>query len=184
AVVGRPDPAVESADLFLPTRSGPVRVRLYSWRGSVGRRPVLLWLHGGGFVAGSVNDIDHVCSRLAPLRDLVVVSLDHRLAPEHPFPAALHDTYDAMCWLADNSSLIGGDGRVAAGGQSAGGALVAGASLMARDEGGPALARQVLCYPALDFGQDTESVRLFDGVFLSIKAGNFSETQYLAGHEV
>jgi len=184
AVAGRPDPAVESADLFLPARGGPVGARLYSRRGSSGRRPVLLWLHGGGFVAGSVNDIDHVCSRLAYLGDLVVVSLDYRLAPEHPFPAALHDTYDAMCWLAGSSSVIGGDGRVAAGGQSAGAALVAGACLMAREEGGPALARQVLCYPALDFGQDTESVRLYDGVFLSIKAGNFSETHYLAGQEV
>jgi acetyl esterase len=145
---------------------------------------VLLWLHGGGFVGGSVNDIDHVCSRLAHLGDLVVVSLDYRLAPEHPFPAALHDTYDAMCWLAASGHMIGGDGRLAAGGQSAGGALVAGACLMARDEGGPALARQVLCYPALDFGQDTESVRLYDGVFLSIKPGNWPETQYLAGQEV
>ena len=60
---------------------------------------------------------------------------------------------------------------------------MAGACLKARDEGGPALARQVLCYPVLDFGQDTESVRLYDGVFLSIKAGNWPETQYLAGQE-
>ncbi len=142
-----------------------------------------MWLHGGGFVAGSVSDIDHVCSRLASLADLVVVSLDYRLAPEHPFPAALHDTFDVMSWLAAHGHLIGGDGRLAAGGQSAGAALVAGACLMARDEGGPALARQVLCYPVLDFGQDTESVRLYDGVFLSVKAGNWPETQYLAGQE-
>ena len=184
AVAGRPDPAATSADLYLPGRGGPVLARLYARRGATGPRPVLLWLHGGGFVAGSVRDIDHVCSRLANVADLVVVSLDYRLAPEHPFPAALHDTYDAMCWLAANGHLIGGDGRLAAGGLSAGAALVAGACLMARDEGGPALARQVLCYPALDFGQDTESARLYDGVFLSIKEGNWPATQYLAGQEV
>src|SRR5262245_18714826 len=184
AVAGGPDPAVVSADLYLPARGGPVLARVYARRGRSGPRPVLLWLHGGGFVGGSVNDIDHACSRLAHLGDLVVVSLEYRLAPEHPFPAALHDTYDAMCWLAASGHMIGGDGRLAGGGQSAGGALVAGACLMARDEGGPALARQVLCYPALDFGQDTESVRLYDGVFLSIKPGNWPETQYLAGQEV
>ena len=79
------------------------------------RRPLLLWLHGGGFVAGSVYDLDHVCSRLAHLGGVTVVSLAYRLAPEHPFPAALHDTYDAMCWLAEHGTLIGGDGRLAAG---------------------------------------------------------------------
>jgi acetyl esterase len=184
AVAGRPDPAATSADLYLPARGGPVLARLYARRGQAARRPVLLWLHGGGFVAGSVGDIDHVCSRLATLADVVVVSLDYRLAPEHPFPAALHDTYDAMCWLAAHGDLISGDGRLAAGGLSAGAALVAGACLMARDEGGPALARQVLCYPALDFGQDTESARLYDGVFLTVKAGSWPATQYLAGQEV
>ncbi len=183
AVAGRPDPAAASADLYLPARGGPVLARLYARTGARDLRPVLLWLHGGGFVGGSVNDIEHVCTRLAHLADLIVVSLEYRLAPEHPFPAALHDTYDAMAWLAAHGHLIGGDGRLAAGGQSAGAALVAGACLKARDEGGPALARQVLCYPVLDFGQDTESVRLYDGVFLSIKAGNWPETQYLAGQE-
>jgi acetyl esterase len=181
AVNGGPDPAVQAADLFLPARGGPVLVRLYRALSAPGAQP--LWLHGGGFVAGSVHDLDHVCSRLAHLGGVTVASLEYRLAPEHPFPAALQDTYDAMCWLAEHGRLIGGDGRLAAGGLSAGAALVAGACLMARDEDGPALTRQVLCYPALDFGQDTESVRLFDGVFLSIKAGNWLEAQYLAGQE-
>ena len=183
AVSGAPDPAVALADIYLPASGGPVRARLYARRGEPRARPILLWLHGGGFVAGSVRDIDHVCSRLAHLGELLVVSLEYRLAPEHPFPAALHDTYDAMTWLAASGALIGGDGRLAAGGQSAGAALVAGACLMARDEGGPALARQVLCYPALDFGQDTESVRLFDGVFLSVKAPSWPEQAYLGGQE-
>ena len=183
AVNGEPDPAVQVADLFLPARGGPVLVRVYQPLPAPGPQPLLLWLHGGGFVAGSVYDLDHVCSRLAHLGGVTVASLEYRLAPEHPFPAALHDTYDAICWLAEHGSLLGGDGRLAAGGLSAGAALVAGACLMARDESGPALTRQVLCYPALDFGQDTESVRLFDGVFLSVKPGNWLQTQYLAGQE-
>jgi acetyl esterase len=184
AVAGQLDPAVQAAVLYLPARGGPVLARLYRERGAQGAQQILLWLHGGGFIGGSVYDLDHVCSGLARLGGVLVVSLEYRLAPEHPFPAALHDTYDAMCWLADNGQLIGGDGRIAAGGQSAGAALVAGACLMARDEGGPALTRQVLCYPALDFGQDTESVRLYNGTFLNIEPGGWLETQYLAGQEV
>ena len=184
AVAGQMDPGVRAADLYLPARGGPVLARLYRERGARGPRQILLWLHGGGFVGGSVYDLDHVCSGIARLGGVLVLSLEYRLAPEHPFPAALQDTYDAMCWLSCNGQLIGGDGRVAAGGQSAGAALVAGACLMARDEGGPVLSRQVLCYPALDFGQDTQSVRLYNGTFLSIEPGGWLETQYLAGQEV
>jgi acetyl esterase len=146
--------------------------------------PLLLWLHGGGFIGGAAADIEFACSRIAHQAGLTVVSLDYRLAPEDPYPAALHDTCDAIRWLAEHGALIGGDGRVAAGGQSAGAALVAGSCLLVRDEGGPVLARQILCYPVLDFGQDTESAREFDGVFLSVKPGGWAETQYLAGQPV
>jgi acetyl esterase len=183
AVNGEADPLVRVADLYLPARGGPVLTRVYQPHDAAGRRPVLLWLHGGGFIAGSVYDLDHVCSRIARLAKLTVASLEYRLAPAHPFPAALHDTYDVMCWLAEHGELLGGDGRLAAGGQSAGAALVAGATLMAGDAGGPVLARQVLCYPALDFGQDTESVRLFNGVFLTIEPGGLVEKHYLGGQE-
>ena len=113
----------------------------------------------------------------------MVVSLEYRLAPEHPYPAALHDTYDALRWLAEHGAALGGDGRVAAGGQSAGAALVAGACLLARGQRGLAAAYQVLCYPVLDFGQDTESARQFDGVFHSLKPG-WAADQYLAGQPV
>jgi acetyl esterase len=191
---GAPEPSVRTADVYLPLRGGPIPVRLYRSFPAAGPAPVLLWLHGGAFIGGSVSDIDPVCSRLAHSSAMTVVSLGYRLAPEHPYPAALHDTYDALCWLAEHGPLIGGDGRVAAGGQSAGAALVAGACLLARDNGHPALAgaapagaglsRQVLCYPCLDFGQDTESAREFDGVFLSVKPGGWAGTQYLAGQPV
>lgn len=184
ALAAHPDPAVLVADLYLPARHGPVGVRCYRHQAAAGPRPMLLWLHGGGFVGGAAADIDHVCSRLAHQAGLTVVSLDYRLAPEHPYPAALFDTCDVLRWLADHGPAIGGDGRVAAGGQSAGAALVAGACLLARDHHLPNAACQVLCYPVLDFGQDTESARMFDGVFHSIKPGGWREDQYLAGQPV
>lgn len=182
ALSGTRDPAVPAAELYLPTRGGPVPARVYRPRGA-GPRPVLLWLHGGGFIGGSSADIEYTCSRLARRAGIVVTALDYRLAPEHPYPAALHDTYDVLGWLAAHGKLIGGDGRVAAGGQSAGAALVAGACLLARDLDGPAVARQVLCYPALDFGPDTDSAREFDGVFLSARP-RWADAQYLAGQPV
>ncbi|SNT65443.1 acetyl esterase [Asanoa hainanensis] len=148
ALGGTLDPAVHGADLYLPLVGGPTLARVY--QAAPGPRPLLLWLHGGGFVGGTVADLDHVCSGLAHRSGRTVVSLEYRLAPEHPYPAALDDTYDAMCWLSAHGRLLGGDGRLAAGGQSAGGALVAGATLRARDENGPRLDRQVLCYPVLD----------------------------------
>lgn len=182
ALSGHPDPAVHVADLYLPARHGPVGARWYRTRSATQPAAVLLWLHGGGFIGGSVADIDHVCSRLAHLAGVAVVSLEYRLAPEHPYPAALHDTYDVLRWLAEHDAALGGDGRVAAGGQSAGAALVVGACLLARDQPGLA-AYQVLCYPLLDFGQDTESARQFDGVFHSLKPG-WATDQYLAGQPV
>jgi acetyl esterase len=183
ALAGQPDPAVHIADLYLPARHGPVGARWYRHPAAASPGPVLLWLHGGGYIGGAAADIDHVCSRLARHAGLTVVSLDYRLAPEHAYPAALLDTCDVLRWLADHGAAIGGDGRVAAGGQSAGAALVAGACLLARDHHRPSAAYQVLCYPVLDFGQDTESARLFDGVFLSIKPG-WAQDQYLAGQAV
>jgi acetyl esterase len=183
ALSGTPDPAVRATDLYLPARHGPVGARWYRAQSARGPRPVLLWLHGGGFIGGSAADIDHVCSRLAHLAGVIVASLEYRLAPEHPYPAALHDTYDALQWLAAHSTVLGGDGRVAVGGQSAGAALVAGACLLARDRNGLTAACQVLCYPVLDFGQDTASAQQFNGVFHSIKPG-WARDQYLAGQPV
>jgi acetyl esterase len=182
-LAGHPDPAVHIADLYLPARHGPVGARWYRHPAAPSPGPVLLWLHGGGFIGGTADDIDHVCSRLARHAGLTVVSLDYRLAPEHAYPAALLDTCDVLRWLADHAAAIGGDGRVAVGGQSAGAALVAGTCLLARDHHLPNAAYQVLCYPVLDFGQDTESARLFDGVFHSIKPG-WAQDHYLAGQPV
>jgi acetyl esterase len=181
AYAGTPDPRARWFDLYLPLRGGPRRVRLY--RGSDrDRQPLLLWLHGGGFVGGAIADLDTVCAGIAVRAGATVVSLDYRLAPEHPYPAGLHDAYDAIQWLVEHGEELRGDGTVLAGGQSAGAALVAGACLLARDRGGRMPLRQVLCYPGLDVGHQTESWRRYEGVFLTASGTTWANEQYLAGH--
>ena len=160
-----------------------IRARLY--RDDLeASRPSLLWLHGGGFVAGSLDDVDVVCAGLAKQARVNVVSLDYRLAPEHPFPAGLDDTYDAIRWLHDHAREVGGNGVVMAGGQSAGANLVAAACLRARDEDGPRVDRQLLCYPSVSLHRDTESARQFDGIVLYSKHSEWFEELYLAGQQV
>ena len=181
-LAGNPEPIHCRAEVLLPLTDRSLRVRIY--RPELTQpRPILLWLHGGGFVAGTLDDVDVTCSRIASKAGVVVVSLDYRLAPEHPYPAALDDTVDALGWLAAHGELFGGDGRVAAGGQSAGPNLVAAASLKARDDGGPAPARQVLCYPTLDFDMRSQSHTEDDGL-LSHSRMDWYHKMYLAGQRV
>lgn len=135
-------------------------------------------------VGGAIPDIATVCAGIAVRAEATVVSLDYRLAPEHPYPSGLYDTYDALQWLLANGEEIRGNGEVAAGGQSAGAALVAGACLLARDRQQPLPTRQILCYPSLDFDNDSESHRRFDGVFLTASGEVWMREQYLAGHPV
>lgn len=179
---GTPPPIAHREDLVLDLPGRDVRARLY--RDDEAPKPLLLWLHGGGFVAGALDDVDVVCTELAKQARVNVVSLDYRLAPEHPFPAGLDDTYDAIAWLHAHQAELGGDGQVLAGGQSAGANLVAAACLRARDEGGPRVARQLLCYPSVGLHRDTESQRLFDGVVLNGKHSLWFDELYLAGQEV
>ena len=111
--------------------------------------PVLLYLHGGGFFSDPPDDI--ICSNIVEQVGCVVVSVAYRLAPEHPYPAAVEDCYAALQWLEGNASSLGIDpDRIAVGGHSAGGCLAAAVTLMARDLGGPELVYQLLIYPALD----------------------------------
>jgi acetyl esterase len=120
-----------------------------------GDRPVLVYFHGGGFVVGSLDTHANVCQRLADESGWTVVSVDYRLAPEHPFPAPLEDAYAAVRWIAENPEAVGGNGTVAVGGDSAGANLAAGVSLLHRDvdrdvrtdETGIDIAHQVLYYP-------------------------------------
>jgi len=132
----------------IPSRAGPLRIRVY--RPDDGPpRPIFIYLHGGGWTLGDLDTHDTVCRRIAVAADCMVVAVDYRLAPEQPYPAAMDDTIDAVCWVAEHGAELGGDpGRLALGGDSAGGNLTAGAAIRLRDEGGPRVALQVLIYPA------------------------------------
>jgi acetyl esterase len=143
AIAGECDPRVSTEDLSIELPGRTLQARVY--RCSTHPRPVLLWLHGGGFVGGDLHDIEYATSRIAADGNVTVVSLNYRLAPENPCPAGLHDVYDTLAWIRENL-----DSRIAIGGQSAGGALAAGACLLARDNGVPLPDRQILCYPVLD----------------------------------
>lgn len=129
--------------------------------------PVLLYLHGGGFTIGSSATHDTLCRELARLSGSAVVSLDYRLAPEHRFPVASNDAWDALTWLAAHAGELGLDAdRLAVGGDSAGGTLAAVNAILARDAGLP-LALQLLFYPGCAAHQDTPShARFAEGLVL------------------
>ena len=147
-------------DFSIPVRDGhAVPARLYA--PSAEKLPVLLYFHGGGFTIGSIATHDVLCRQLSHLAGCAVVSVDYRLAPEHRFPVAAHDAWDALHWLAGHATELGLDARhLAVGGDSAGGTLAAMCALLARDAGLP-LALQLLFYPGCAVHQDTASHRRF-----------------------
>lgn len=111
----------------------------------------VLYLHGGGMIVGSVPIFDGPVSRYVASTGVSMLSLEYRLAPEHPHPTPVEDCYTGLCWLAEHAEQLGIDpGRIAIMGDSAGGGLAAGVAIMARDRGGPALVHQLLIYPMLD----------------------------------
>jgi acetyl esterase/lipase len=125
-----------------------IPVRIYTPRYPSGAFPALVWLHGGGHVVGSLDSYDAICRTLALQADCIVVSVDYRLAPEHKFPAAVEDCFAALSWAGQHAQEIGADpARIAIGGDSAGANLSAVCAILARDQGIPALAFQLLVYP-------------------------------------
>lgn len=136
-----------------------VPVRVYR---PAGARGAVVWLHGGGYVMGTLDTEHPWAVRLAAGSGQVVVSVGYRLAPEHPFPAALDDAWAVLHWVAANAGPLGVDGeRIAVGGHSAGGGLAAALALRARDERGPAIRFQLLNQPQLDDRQESWSQRNF-----------------------
>jgi acetyl esterase/lipase len=127
-----------------------------------GRLPGVLYIHGGGFVLGSVDTEHAGAVLLARAVGAVVVSVDYRLAPEHPFPAGLDDCYDALTWMRDAADQLEVDlDRLALFGNSAGGGLAAAVALLSRDRGGPSLSFQYLGIPELDDRLETVSMQTF-----------------------
>lgn len=148
--------------------AGGVPARIYRREEATGSEPVLVFYHGGGYIACGIESHDRLCHRLARKGACAIVSVDYRLAPEHVFPAAVDDAYAALRWVAENGARHGLDtGRIAVGGDSAGAALAAVTAIRVRDEGGPALRHQLLIYPGVDMTADTPSLREFSkGYFL------------------
>ena len=142
-------------DLEVPGPAGNVPVRVYRPDGTTEPAPVVVYFHGGGWVLGSIATHDGSCRALANRTGAVVASVGYRLAPEHPYPAALDDCFAVTCWVAAHADDLGVDpGRLAVAGDSAGGNLAAAVCLAARDRGGPTIAFQTLVYPVTDLEPD------------------------------
>jgi len=141
-------------DLSIPGPAGALPVRVYTPAGP-GPHPVLVFFHGSGFVILDLDTHDDICRRLCAGACAVVVSVDYRLAPEHPYPAAPDDCLAATRWAAVHAASFGGDPtRLAVAGDSAGGCLAAVTALRLRDAGAPVLRAQLLLYPVTDYPSD------------------------------
>lgn len=158
-LAGVPEEVQKVENRTIPVAGGEISVRIYSPAGE-GPFPALVYYHGGGWVIGNLDTVDVPCRMLANRAGCVVISVDYRLAPEHKFPTAAEDAYAAVEWVAEHAASIGVDPeRIAVGGDSAGGNLAAVVALMAREQGGPTLAYQMLIYPVTNHSYDTDSYR-------------------------
>lgn len=140
------------ARLYLPDAEGPF--------------PTVVFFHGGGYVLGSIATHDWLCRQLTRESGCAVLSVAYRLAPEHPFPAAVEDAAAAVEWAATHPDAVVGDGRLALAGDSAGGSLAAVAALMAAERDGPEIDYQALIYPSVGIDEDQSSVREHAGIVL------------------
>src|SRR5437867_2636922 len=147
--------------------------------------PGHVYFHGGGWVIGDLDTHDVLCRQLTAEAGITVASVDYRLAPEHKFPAAVDDAWEATRWVASVADLLGIDARrLAVGGDSAGGNLAAVIALLARDAGAPAIAFQALFYPVTDLSAESRSYNDFaDGYMLTRDSMRWFAAQYLAGKD-
>ena len=137
-------------DRTIDSGGGGIALRIYSPPG-LRPLPVLVYYHGGGWVTGDLDGSDFQCRLLSRWAECIVVHVNYRHAPEHPFPAALDDAYAGACWVEDNAPALAADpARIAVGGDSAGGNLAAAVALLARERDAPQLAFQYLAYPVID----------------------------------
>lgn len=166
--------------LEIPGPAGPIGARLYV-PAAESPSPLLVYFHGGGWVIGDLETHDSPCRFLAHHSGAQVLAVDYRLAPEHPFPAAAEDAFAAYAWASGNAARFGTEpGRVAVGGDSAGANLAAVACLLAREEGAPPPAMQMLIYPVTVAGEELPSRTTFrKGFILTRRDMDYFEDRYL-----
>jgi acetyl esterase len=175
-------PIGATRDIKVPGTGGAIPLRIYTpVRVRDQRLPALVYFHGGGFVVGDLDTHDGLCRQLANESGCRVIAVDYRLAPEHKFPAAVDDAYAAVAFVAAKAGELGVDaGRIAVGGDSAGGALAAVVTQIARDKGGPRLAFQLLLFPVTQIGGETPSLQHFaEGYFLEQRTLDWFFGHYL-----
>ena len=183
-VLQNPEPVAKVIDRTVPGPAGDIAIRIY-WPtepfGSPSPLPIIVFAHGGGFVFCNLDSHDDLCRAMTNGVGAIVVSVDYRLAPESPWPAAVDDVYAVANWAVGQADELGADGaRIVLAGDSAGGNLATVTALLARDRGGPEIAGQLLVYPAIaaDFG--TESYRRFgDGYYNTTSAMAWYWDQYV-----
>jgi acetyl esterase/lipase len=174
----------EVRDLSIPASGTSIPARSYRPVG-IGPLPVVAYYHGGGWLLGSVEAYDVVCRALANASGAIVVSVGYRLAPEHPYPAAVEDAFAATRWIAENAGDLGGDrNRVAVAGDSAGGNLAAVVALEARDLTQPRLAFQLLVYPVTTCDLGLGFDMAYEGYFLYRDELQWHQDNYLPSPEL
>jgi acetyl esterase len=157
------------------------RVRIYTPSGAATKRPLVVYFHGGGFVYGDLRGGDWMCGTVAQRLDAIVVSVEYRLAPKHPFPAGVDDCYAALEWIAAHADELGADpARLGVMGESAGANLAAVVALMSRDRGGPDIRHQALLYPVTG-AHDSESRRTNADAFILTAADMAKFDELYAG---
>jgi acetyl esterase len=183
---GVPTPVGRVHQLRVPGADGLLSARHYAPPADgPGLKPLLVFLHGGGFAAGDLDTHDEPCRLLCRHADAHVLAVDYRLAPEFPFPAGVEDSYAVTQWALANAAELGADpARVAVGGDSAGANLSTVACLLARRRGAPQPAAQLLLYPPTDYHTPRQSRRAFaDGLLLTSEDIEFFHAQYAAGED-
>ena len=179
-----PITGITTVDRQVPGPDGEVFVRVYQPTERPDTLPALLWIHGGGYVLGSVERDDLLASHLAKVAQCVVVSVEYRLAPEHPFPAPVEDCYAALKWLATHTGELGVEpSRIAIGGASAGGGLAAGLALLTRDRAEVELAFQLLIYPMIDDRNVTPASDTLPDTFVWTRENNLMGWRAYLGRE-
>ena len=179
-----PNPNVISEDRTVPGPEGApdITVRIYRPVDATGTLPGIYFIHGGGMILGDIDGEDAVATQICERVDAVVVSVEYRLAPEHPYPAPVEDCYAGLVWMARHASELGFDPeRLAVYGGSAGGGLTIATSMLARDRGFPALPFQMPIYPMIDDRNETPSSHEITDIGLWDRAGNIEAWKWYLG---